>query len=101
MPTVSRAPLPAKTEQAIARAVTFLLDPVPWITGKAEKLYVSEMTGSHIQHTITMIRSKKTSSGVPFTRITTNGLTNVQWIQIFEDELIRRAYLAFNVPDAQ
>lgn len=80
--------LPETVQAAVARAVAFRLNPVKWIGGDGIKEYnVSDMTDSHIQNCINLIVYDR------MRRTKTNGLTQRQWVDIFEDELTARVYM--------
>jgi hypothetical protein len=80
------------TERRVANAVAFRLNPVPWISGDGITQHqVAHMTDSHIRSCVTMMRQGRMK------RVHTSGLTQLQWIAIFENELYARNFLAQHV----
>jgi hypothetical protein len=80
---------PEERLQRITEAVAFSLNPVPWLQGDGKtELHLKDMKTSHIQNALRMMREKRMK------RKGANGLKNNQWERIFQNELIRREFIA-------
>lgn len=78
-------------EQAIAEAITFRLNPVPWIGGDNRTQHdITTMSDSHIVNTMWLLEHG------PMNRQGCSSLSNEEWLNVFRNEYtLRLLYPAF------